>query len=223
MTGVKKSLWPDWGTKEDGRQFAPAAERNKDFVLEALKENLPKSGTVLEIASGTGEQAVYFTSKLAPLKWQPSDYEDDKLISIAAWQKFQPTKGVLPPLKIDTSDDVWACEAPEVMEAIKPINAIVCINMIHIAPWEAGLGLIKGAGRILNKGGVFFLYGPYMRGGKHTAPSNEAFDDRLKGRDASWGLRDIDDVTATAKTHGLKLKKVMDMPANNFSIIYEKQ
>ena len=218
-----KSLWPDWGTTEDGRQYAPAAERNKNFVLAELKKHLPKQGTVLEIASGTGEQAAFFTPELAPLSWLPSDYEEDKLVSIAAWAKEQPCDRLYPPIKIDTSEDVWACETAPVAETIGEITAIVCINMIHIAPWEAGLGLLAGAGRILPQQGVLFFYGPFMKGGKHTAPSNEAFNQRLKDRDPSWGLRDIDEVARVAKTHGLSLKQTVDMPANNFVLVFEKQ
>jgi hypothetical protein len=222
-TKQPKSLWPDWGTTEDGRQYAPAAERNKDFLLAELKKYLPKQGTVLEIASGTGEQAVYFTPQLRGLKWLPSDYEDDKLISIAAWQKHVPCDRVLPPLKIDTSETVWPCEDQSIAEQTGQITSIVCINMIHIAPWAAGLGLLAGAGRILPSDGTLFFYGPYMSGGKHTAPSNQAFDKKLKDRDPSWGLRDIDDVVAVATTHGLHLNETIAMPANNFVLVFEKQ
>lgn len=220
---TKQSLWPDWGTTEDGRQFAPAAERNKNFVLKELKTYLPSSGTILEIASGTGEQAIYFTERLNNIYWQPSDYEEDKLISIAAWQEHSPCERVHPPIKIDTGEPSWVCEDNKLAQRLDPISAIVCINMIHIAPWEAGLGLLAGAGRILNPNGILFFYGPYKRSGKHTSPSNEAFDQRLKERDPTWGLRDIDEVEVEAKPHGLLLKEVVDMPANNFVLIFEKQ
>lgn len=218
-----KSLWPDWGTTEDGRQYAPAAQRNKDFVLAELKNHMPKHGTVLEIASGTGEQAVYFTPQLPNISWLPSDYEDNKLVSITAWLKHQPCARVLPPIKIDTSANTWVCEEADFKTKIEPISAIVCINMIHIAPWAAGLGLLAGAGRILQSGGVLFFYGPFMKGGEHTAPSNLAFDQRLKERDASWGLRDIDDVEKVANSHGLILINTIEMPANNFVLVFEKQ
>jgi Protein of unknown function (DUF938) len=215
----KQSLWPDWQQSDDGRQRAPAAERNKDFILEVLKTHLPKAGTVLEIASGTGEQAIYFTRQLSPLCWLPSDYDQDRLKSIAAWRAHSPTENLLAPVQIDTSTNPWSIEGNPPTPAI---TAIVCINMIHIAPFSACEGLLAGAGRILPSGGVLYFYGPFMRGGKHTAPSNAEFDARLKERDASWGLRDIDVVADLASGHALSLGETIAMPANNFSLIFEK-
>ena len=158
------------------RQREPAAERNRKAILEVLKEVLPPSGTVLEVSSGTGQHAAFFAPDLTPLRWQPSEFERALIGSIEAWGERVPLANLLPPLLLDASASVWPVEEAPPDPAI---TAIVNINMIHIAPWEACLGLLAGAGRMLPPGGILYLYGPYRRGGVHTVSSNEDFDRSL--------------------------------------------
>ncbi|MFC7049096.1 DUF938 domain-containing protein [Emcibacter nanhaiensis] len=198
---------------------SPAAARNRDPILDVLKVTLPREGTVLEIASGTGEHAIHFTGSLTPLLWQPSDPDRACRHSIQGWWWDVQLNNILPPLNLDVRDDPWPVETtpPE-----QPITSIVCINMIHISPWEATESLMRGAGRILPKGGILYLYGPYKENGEHTAPSNEAFDRSLKERNPEWGVRNLEDVVAEAEKNGLTLLRTVDMPANNLSVIFEK-
>ncbi len=204
----------------DGRQYSPSSQRNASYILDVLKKVLPKEGTVLEIASGTGEHAVFFAPEFSQLTWQPSDPADDKIESIKAWMAAEPSPNLRSPIAIDAASDHWPLENQKVSP---PITAIVCINMIHVSPWAAGLGLIAAAGRILKPGGVLYLYGAYMIDGQHTAPSNVEFDKMIRKTDSRWGLRDIRDVEKEANKQGLILKDVIPMPANNFSIIFEKE
>jgi SAM-dependent methyltransferase len=187
---------------------APAAERNRDPILAVLRRVLPDRGTVLEIASGTGQHAVSFARALTGLRWQPSDPSAEARDSIEAWRAE--ASNVLPPLALDAAAEAWP---------IDRADAVVCINMIHIAPWSACVGLLRGAGRVLPPGGVLVLYGPYKRGGAHTAPSNEAFDRDLRVRDPAWGVRDVDDVAAEARAHGLAVREIVQMPANNLTLV----
>lgn len=198
---------------------APAAERNRTVILEVLKEVLPPSGTVLEVSSGTGQHAAFFAPELAPRRWLPSEFDRALIGSIEAWRERVPAANLLPPILLDARDAVWPVEQapPE-----RPITAIVNINMIHIAPWEVGLGLLAGAGRILAPQGVLYLYGPYQRGGAHSAPSNEDFDRSLRGRDPQWGVRDLDEVEFAAEGEGLVLDRVIEMPVNNLSVVFRK-
>ncbi|MBC7880300.1 MAG: DUF938 domain-containing protein [Anaerolineae bacterium] len=199
----------------DERLFAPATERNRELILAVLKEFLPTSGLVLEIASGTGEHISYFAPRLSPnLRWQPSDFETYKLASITAWCRFLDTTNVQPPLQIDVTAKNWGLDR---------VNAILATNLIHIAPWSACCGLLAGAGRLLPIGGILYLYGPFKRDGKHTAPSNEAFDQMLKSENSAWGVRDLEIVIAEAKQHSLVIEKLIPMPANNFSVIFRRQ
>ncbi|MBN3765761.1 DUF938 domain-containing protein [Burkholderia sp. Ac-20365] len=196
------------------RQHAPAAERNREPILAVLKRVLPATGTVLEIASGTGQHAIHFAAALPQLVWQPSDADDEARASIAAWTAHSGLTNVRAPLALDVRDASWGIEAAD---------AIVCINMIHISPWESAQALIDGAGRLLPAGGVLFLYGPYRRGGAHTAPSNAAFDQQLQSRNPAWGVRDMEDVVALADAAGFDADEPVEMPANNFSLVFRKR
>ena len=170
---------------------------------------LPASGTVLEVASGSGEHCAYFAQRFPALAWQPSDPEPDARASIAVW--CEGLVNVRPALDLDAGSPDWPVDAAA---------AVLCINMVHISPWQATLGLLAGAARLLEKGSPLFLYGPYRRATRPTAPSNEAFNALLKARDPRWGLRDLDEVVAAA--HGFVLQSVVDMPANNLSVVLRR-
>lgn len=195
------------------KQLSASSERNKDPILDVLKQVLPKTGFVLEIASGTGQHAVHFAEALPGITWQPSDIDPEFRGSVSAWRAEAALENLFEPVHLDVTADPWP-----VREAAAIYNA----NMIHIAPWEACTGLLDGAGRILPEGGILFMYGPYKIGGKHTAPSNEQFDQSLRARDSSWGIRNLDDVALEARRRGLHLIKTVQMPANNLSVIYRK-
>jgi SAM-dependent methyltransferase len=210
----------------DARQSAPATQRNREPILAVLQEVLPPTGTVLEVSSGTGEHAVFFAPRLQPRQWIPSDPNPVARASIAAWQDQDPIENLHPPLDLDASAPVWAVEAPppEPLQTFDfqryPIMAIVNINMIHIAPWSACLGLMAGARRILPPGGILYLYGPFKQQGQHTAPSNAAFDQSLRAQDPAWGVRDLEAVVAAAQAQDLAWVKTVAMPANNLSVIF---
>ncbi|WP_019450151.1 DUF938 domain-containing protein [Cupriavidus sp. BIS7] len=196
------------------RRMAPATERNREPILAVLRNVLPRSGTVLEIASGTGQHAVHFAAALPGVKWQPSDPDATHRESIVAWTDHAKVANVLAPLAIDVCHEPWDIGA---------VDAIVCINMIHIAPWAAAEALFSGAGKRLAPGGVLYLYGPYRRDGAHTAPSNEAFDRQLRSADSEWGVRDMEAVIALGAAQGLTCDEPIPMPANNFSLVFRKQ
>ncbi len=212
----------------EARQHAPATQRNQGPILQVLLQVLPPRGTILEVSSGTGEHAIFLAPRLRPRKWIPSDPDPDARASIAAWRKHCPTDNLYPPIALDARDPVWAVEQDELPEALQdidfkhdPIVAIVNINMIHIAPWSACLGLMSRARQILPPGGILYLYGPFKQGGKHTAPSNAAFDERLQAQNPEWGVRDLDEVVAVAQAQSLSLVKTYVMPANNLSVIFQ--
>jgi len=192
---------------------APAVARNRDPILAVLRDVLPAAGTVLEIASGTGEHAIHFASALPHLTWQPTDPDRQSRRSIAAHAAQAGLANLLPPLALDASAPVWP--------AIRA-DAVVSINMIHIAPWRAAQGLMAGAARVLPPGGPLYLYGPFRERGRHTAPSNAAFDESLKARDPEWGVRDLDEVTALGGEHGFSQQRTVAMPANNLSVIFRR-
>jgi SAM-dependent methyltransferase len=198
----------------DGRHFSPSAARNSGPIREVLERVLPRSGTALEIGSGTGEHVVCFAKALPGLLWQPSDPDPASRASIAAWIAAEGIANVRAPVAIDVRKAAWG------VEDAAPFTAIISLNMIHIAPWQAALGLLAGAGRMLRPDGILYLYGPFMRSGAHTAPSNAAFDADLKRRDPGWGVRDIDDLVREAAPHGLELREVIEMPANNLSLVF---
>jgi SAM-dependent methyltransferase len=193
---------------------SPAAARNRDPILEVLRRVLPARGTVLEIASGSGEHAVYFAAALPHLVWQPTDPDPAALRSIAAYRASAGLPNLAPPVALDAAASAWPVEAAD---------AVVAINMVHIAPWRATEGLMAGAARVLGPAGVLYLYGPYMVDGAHTAPSNAAFDESLKARDPAWGVRDVADVSALARSHGFVLAERVAMPANNLSLIFRRE
>lgn len=203
-------------TQADKRRFAPAVERNRDPILEVLRRTLPATGAVLELASGTGEHAAHFATNLAHLAWQPSDADPSALDSIDAWRASANVGNLAAPLVIDASTRDWPLP-----HDFSPM-AVVSINMIHISPWTAARGLIRGAGRLLKPGGVLFFYGPFKLSGHHTAPSNADFDRSLRARNPDWGVRDLDDVTALALRHGFDHAETVAMPANNLSVIFRK-
>lgn len=198
----------------DARETAPSAERNKQPILEVLARVLPPTGSVLEIGSGTGQHVAHFAQALPSLTFQPSEMDVQRHASIAAWVADGQLTNVKSPLAIDLTQRPWPVTAAD---------AIICINVIHISPWEATLALMAGAGAILPIGGVLVTYGPYKRGGAHTAPSNEAFDDSLRARNPRWGIRDIDELAEVAGRHGLVLAEIVPMPANNFTLVWRKR
>lgn len=195
------------------KRKAPAAARNVEPIGDVLAEWLPKAGLILEIASGTGEHALAFARRFPGLDWQPSDPDSDALASIAAWQTDGPPN-LLPPMHLDTCSPEWS---------IKWADAILCTNMVHIAPWEAALGLIDGASRLLGKGAPLILYGPWLESDVITAPSNIAFDQSLRSRDPRWGLRLVDDFAGEAALRGLVLADRRAMPSNNIMLRFDMQ
>jgi SAM-dependent methyltransferase len=197
----------------DPRLYRPHVARNRDPILDVLRRVLPPHGLMLEIASGSGEHAAYFAQNLAALTWQPTDPDATALASITAHRQSADAPNLLPPLLLDVTAEIWP---------MARADAIVCCNMIHIAPWTACEGLIAGAARILPATGVLYLYGPYKIGGRHTAPSNAAFDADLRARDPAWGIRDLDEVTALAERRGLTRAETVEMPANNLSVIFRR-
>ena len=198
----------------DPKLHAPATLRNREAILDVLQRVLPPDGLVLELNSGTGEHAAFLAPRLAPRQWQPSDLDEDARASIAAHAEDTGASNLLPPVEIDVTWDKWP---------VQQATAVISVNMIHIAPWEACLGLLDGAARILTPGkGILYLYGPFKRDQAHTAPSNEAFDQSLRTRDARWGVRDLEDVSAEAKKRGLELAEIAEMPSNNLSVIFRR-
>jgi cyclopropane fatty-acyl-phospholipid synthase-like methyltransferase len=204
------------GMGADQRMFSPSAARNVGPILAVLKQVLPTYGVVLEIGCGTGEHVVHFAEAMPKLTWLPSDPDSDARASTLSWIKLTGLNNVLPPLDVDVCANAWG------VEQAAPFDAIVSLNMVHIAPWAASLGLFAGAGRLLRASGLLVLYGPFMRNGTHNAPSNATFDASLKARNPSWGLRDIADLEHVAESSGLRLRETMEMPANNMSLVFCK-
>lgn len=194
----------------DPRLHAPSAQRNRDAILAVLTDVLPSSGCVLEIASGSGEHAVHFAGALPGLTFQPSDPSPDAVASIAAWTAQSGLGNILSPLVLDATAADWPVSA----------DAILCINMIHIAPWAAAEGLFRQAGRLLKSGQPLYLYGPYRRPDRPLEPSNAAFDESLRSRDPAWGLRELDAVAALGAANNLGAPEIVEMPANNLSLIF---
>ena len=198
----------------DARRSAPAALRNREPIGEVLREWLPTSGLVLEVASGTGEHIVHFANAFPQLEWQPSDVHPDALSSIAAWRAAAGLPNVREAIAIDASAPDWPIESAD---------AVLNINMVHISPWGAALGLITGAADILPPGGPLILYGPWLKNDIPTAPSNLAFDEDLKRRDPHWGLRRVEDFAAAAALRGLELHETRAMPANNLMLLLRRE
>ena len=204
------------GVSDDQRMFSPSAARNSAPILAILKRVLRTPGVVLEIGCGTGEHAVCFAEAMPSLTWQPSDVDSDSRTSTANWIKFAGLNNVLPPLDINVCSTLWG------VEETAPFDAIVSINMVHIAPWAASLGLFAGAGRLLSDSGFLVLYGPFMRDGLLNAPSNADFDASLKARNPSWGVRDIADLERIGIASGLSRREVIEMPSNNAIVVFSK-
>jgi cyclopropane fatty-acyl-phospholipid synthase-like methyltransferase len=195
--------------------IAPAAERNKGPILDVLQRFLPPVGAVLEIASGTGQHVVHFARRLDQLTWIPSDISAEARRSIQGWLSAERLANVRAPLELDVCDRPWPIDIG--------LSAIVCINLIHIAPWTVTPALFAGAHDELNDQGVVYLYGPYKQQGRHTALSNEAFDRSLRAQDPDWGVRNLEDVVETARTAGFDHVETVNMPANNLSVIFRKR
>lgn len=195
----------------DARKHAPATQRNREPILGVLRGVLPASGTVLEIASGSGEHAVCFARAFPGLAWQPSDPDPACRASIAAWAQQADLPNLSPPIDLDAE----TADFP-------PADAIVCINMVHISPWRATLGLLAGAGRALAEGAPLYLYGPFARPGETLAPSNAQFDASLRARNPEWGIRDVRDIESAAHEQGLAVADIVSMPANNLSVVLRK-
>lgn len=197
----------------DPRQYAPSAHRNRDLIRDQLASRWPASGTVLEIASGSGEHVVHFASTAPHLTFQPTDPSAEARTSIDAWIKSSALCKIRPALELDVTAGVWP---------IPQAAMILCCNMIHIAPWEATLGLMRGAGQVLTPGGKLWLYGPFIRDGVETAEGNVNFDAKLKDMDPRYGIRRLEEVAEIAANEGLGAPEVVEMPANNCLVGFEK-
>ncbi|AGH50610.1 hypothetical protein G432_14455 [Sphingomonas sp. MM-1] len=198
---------------DPARRHAPATARNRDPILAVLRDVLPSAGLVLEVASGTGEHAVHFATALPGLVWQPSDPDPQARASIAGWAAEAGLANLRPPMALDATATDWP---------IDRADALVCINMVHISPWAATLGLFAGAARILPPGAPLVLYGPYFRAEVQTAPGNRAFDADLKARNPEWGLRDLAEIGAVAADAGFAREAVAEMPANNLTVVFRR-
>jgi SAM-dependent methyltransferase len=192
---------------------SPSAKRNREPIAAVLRTVLPEHGLVLEVASGSGEHGVYFAELFPRLLWQPSDPDPAALTSIRAWREEEGLSNLLEPIELDAAARDWPVERAD---------ALLCINMVHISPWSATVGLMRGAGRLLGPGAPMILYGPYRRTGVPTAPSNEAFDQSLRSRNPLWGLRLLEDVVEEAGDHGFALERLVEMPANNLTLVFRK-
>lgn len=201
----------------DARLHAPATARNRDVILDVLKAHLPRKGSLLEVASGTGEHAAHIAAHFPDLHWQPTDIDPDHLESIDAWRTHVGLNNILPARPFNALEDDWALD-----HLPQPLSAVMAANLIHISPFEVAEALIKGAGNALNGEGILYLYGPYKRKGQHTAPSNESFDASLKARDPRWGVRDMEAVIELAQGAGFEAPEIIAMPANNFSLVFKK-
>ena len=196
------------------KRHATAPERNREPLLPVLREELPHQGTLLEIASGTGQHAVFFAQAFPGLRWQPTDVDAEWLESIEAWRAEAALPNLLAPLRLDAQSESWPVSA---------VDAVLCINMIHISPWASCQGLVRGAARVLPPGGPLVLYGPLFVEGRPTPPRNLAFAGSLRARNDSWGVRELGAVSAEALKNGLELARVVDMPSNNLTVVFRKR
>jgi SAM-dependent methyltransferase len=198
---------------EGDKRHAPATVRNRDVIVDVLRRVLPESGRVLEVASGSGEHIIHFAEVFPALRWQPSDPDPAALRSIAAWAAEAGEANIEAPLLIDAGAEDWPVEQ---------VDAMLCINMVHISPWSATLGLLRAAGKLLPEGGLLYLYGPYLQAGVETAESNLDFDHSLRARNPAWGIRSVEEVAEAARAEGLSLADILPMPANNLSLIFRR-
>ena len=197
----------------DARLYFSATVRNREPILDVLKRHLPSRGLALEVASGSGEHVVHLARAFPALAFQPSDPDPAHRASIDAWVAAVGLANIRAAIDLDATAECWPLEAAD---------AVLCINMIHIAPWAAAEGLMRGAGRVLPPGGVLYLYGPYKRSGRHTAPSNATFDASLRAQDRAWGVRDLEAVADIASAQGFAAPVIVEMPANNLSLVFRK-
>jgi cyclopropane fatty-acyl-phospholipid synthase-like methyltransferase len=204
----------DLAASTHGRLMSPSAQRNKEPIARALSQILPETGLVLEVGSGTGEHVVHFARVRPDITWQPSEVDADCLRSIAGWVAFEGVPNVRLALHLDVNDVRWPIDA---------VDAIVSINMIHIAPWSATQALLRGASLALRESGLVCLYGPYQIRGKHTSESNRAFDAQLRAENIAWGVRDLNDVEAAARAVDLEFVRTFEMPANNLIVAFRKR
>lgn len=195
----------------DARRFAPAAERNRGPILRELERLLPERGVLLEVASGSGQHTAHFATAMPGLRFQPTDADAALLPSIDAWAASSGASNIARARLLDAASDTWPVAA---------VDVIYCANMVHIAPWECTLGLMRGASRHLSDTGVLLTYGPYRIGGAHTAPSNADFDSSLQARDPAWGVRELEQVQRAAAEAGLTLRERVSMPANNYLLVF---
>ena len=201
----------------DARQYAPAAERNAGPILTILGRHLPPTGTILEIGSGTGQHVIAFATAHPGLSWQPSDPDPAARASIAAWTAAAALANVHAPLDVDVMAEDWT------RPLARPLQGLICINLLHIAPWAACTGLMAAAGALLEPGAALYLYGPFKQGDRHTAPSNAQFDRYLRACDPDWGVRDVEAVVECAADHGLDPVALAPMPANNLSVVLRRR
>ena len=197
----------------DGRRVSAAAERNRDAILQVLRGCAGRAGFVLEVASGTGQHVAHFARHMPDHVFQPSDPDPAARSSVEAWLAAEGLPNIRPALMLDAACDVWP---------VAQADIVVCINMIHISPWAATEGLVRGAARVLKMNGTLLLYGPYRRAGRELEPSNAAFDASLRERDAAWGIRDLDAVTRLAEAAGFAAPDIVEMPANNLCVRYAR-
>ncbi len=199
---------------DDPRRFAAATDRNREPILAVLERVLPEQGFILEVASGTGQHAAYFASRLYDQTWQPSDPDPELRDSIDAWRDDAGIDNLLPAIDLDVTWPEWP---------VTRADAIVAINMLHIAPWEVCHGLMRGAARLLAPGAPLVLYGPFKVAGHHTSPGNAEFDRELRDRNRAFGIRDLDEVRQVAQASGLRLDETIAMPANNLTLVFRRE
>jgi hypothetical protein len=195
------------------KRHAPATARNSQPLAEVLARELPASGTVLEIASGSGEHAVFMARRFPALDWQPSDRDAEALASVDAWAAEARLANLRPAIALDAAAPDWPMVSAD---------ALLCVNMVHISPWDAAVGLFAGAGRVLGSGAPLVLYGPFVEPDVETAASNHAFDQSLRQRDPAWGLRSTADLDRLAAGHGMTRTARCAMPANNLVLVYRR-
>lgn len=216
MASTKESKPFKLEETEDGRLFSPSTERNQGAIKDVFLKEIPSNARVLEIASGSGQHSVHIMQDQPAMRWVASDISQEARASVRAWAEHAGLSDQYEDIRsIDASSEDWRIDGK--------FDAILSSNMIHISPWEVGLGLMAGAHKYLKAGGRLFLYGPFKRDGEHIAESNVSFDANLQNKDASWGVRDLEgDVIPAAQKAGLSLVRVHAMPANNFSVIFER-
>ena len=211
MTGERPWFAGSGASAGKEKLHAPATLRNREVITDVLARELPETGTVLEVASGSGEHVVHFARAFPALTWQPTDPDAAALASIAAWSDEAAVANILSPLALDAASPDWLVDRAD---------AVICINMAHISPWAATLGLFAGAARLLGSGKALILYGPFLQDDVETVPSNLAFDAQLRARDPAFGIRAVEDIDQAAEAHGLRRTALYKMPANNLALVY---